>query len=112
MLWHSAGGNYTYFLTRVMALRGSDPAAALTEADVDMALFVGVVLDELLELVNEYNHRALERVSTLDALYLETYITLFDRGCRQLREELKAKRSGWIWEQFAPLIQEAPVSHR
>lgn len=104
-----AQGNYTYFLTRVMAQRGLGPAAPLTEMDVEKALFVGVVLDEFLELVAEYNRRALESVSTLDAPHLKAYITLFDQGCGQLREELEARRSERIREQFAALIQKPQV---
>jgi hypothetical protein len=104
-----AQGNYTYFLTRVMAHRGLGPPARLTETDVENALFVGVVLDEFLELMAEYRRRALESVSTLDAPHLKAYITLFDQAGGQLREELEARRSERIREQFAALIQEAPV---
>lgn len=104
-----AQGSYTYFLTRVMAHRGLGPPARLTETDVEKALFVGAVLDEYLELIAEYRRRALESASTLDAPYLKAYITLFDQGAGQLREELEARRSERIREQFAALIQEAPV---
>jgi hypothetical protein len=104
-----AQGNYTYFLTRVMAQRGASSAAPLTEMEVEEALFVGVVLDEYLELVAEYNRRALESASTLDARHLEAYLTLFEQGCGQLGEELYARRSERIREQFAALTQEASV---
>jgi hypothetical protein len=107
-----AQGNHTPFLTRVVAQRDPDPAAPLTEMDVEKALFVGVVLDEYLELVAEYNQRALESVSTLTAPHLKAYIALFDQGCGQLREELEARRSERIREPFAALIQEAQVPHR
>jgi hypothetical protein len=106
-----AQGNYTYFLTRVMARRGPGPAAPLTGTDVEKALFVGLVLDEYLDLVAEYNRRALESASALEAPYLTAYLTRFDQGCGQLGEELEARRSARIREQFADLMQEAPVRH-
>jgi hypothetical protein len=102
-----AQGNHTYFLTRVTAQRGPSPATPLTEMDVDKALFVGVVLDEYLGLVAEYNRRALESVSTLAAPHLKAYITLFAQGCGQLRKELEARRSERIRGQFAALMQRA-----
>jgi hypothetical protein len=104
-----AQGSYTYFLTRVAAHRGLDPHASLTETDVEKALFVGAVLDEYMEMMIRYNRLALESVSTLDVPYLRAYIVLLDQDGRQLREELEAKRSKRIREQFAALIQEAPA---
>jgi hypothetical protein len=92
-----------------MAQRGAGSAALLTEMEVEKALFVGVVLDEYLELVAEYNRRALESASALDAPYLKAYLTLFDEGCGQLREEMEARRSERIREQLAALIQKAQV---
>ena len=108
--WHEdlAQGHFTYFLTRVLAERGLDPSIALTEVDVEKALFAGAILDEFLELMARYNRLALECVSTLDAPYLKAYIALLDQGGRQLRQDLETRRSERIREQFAALIQKVP----
>jgi hypothetical protein len=68
--WHGdlRQGRFTYFLKRVLAHRGLDPCAPLTETDVEKALFAGAVLDESLSLTARHNRLALESISTLDAL--------------------------------------------
>lgn len=108
--WHGdlAQGHFTYFLTRVMAHRSLGQSELLTETDVEKALFAGAVLDEYLELMARYNRLARESVSALDVPYLKAYIALLDQGGGQLREELEARRSELIREQFAALIQRAP----
>jgi hypothetical protein len=103
-----AQGSYTYFLTRVMAHRGLGAAASLTEPEVEKALFVGAVLDEYVELIANYNRLALESVSALDAPYLKAYIELLGQHGGRLRDDLEARRSERIREQFAALIRAAP----
>jgi hypothetical protein len=103
-----AQGNYTPFLTRVMAQRDLDPAIPLTETEVDKALFAGAVLDEYLELVADPNRRVPESASSQAAPHLRACLTLFDQRC----EQLEITRSERIPEPSAALIQEAPVPSR
>ena len=100
-------GNYTYFLTRVMAAQGISSLASLTEAEVEKALFIGRVFEEVLDLAADYNQRTLESISTLHAPYLEAYIDVLAQQCRQLKGELQAERTRRIREQFAFLLQGA-----
>ena len=102
-----ARGNYTYFLTRVMAAQGICSPASLTEAEVEKALFIGKVFEEVLDLAAEYNWRTLESISALRAPYLEAYIDVLAQQCRQLKGELQAERARRIREQFAFLLQGA-----
>ncbi len=99
--------NYTYFLTRVMAAQGISSPASLTEVEVEKALFVGRVFEEMLDLAAEYNRRTLESISNLYAPYLEAYIDVLAQQCRQLKEELQAERARRIRERFAFLFQGA-----
>lgn len=112
--WHEdlARGNYTYFLTQMMADRGIHTPMPLTEVEVGRAFFVGKVFEEYLELAAEYSQMALESISSLHALYLKAYIAFVDQEWRQLGERWQAKRARWIRDQFAALGQETRVCGR
>lgn len=105
-----ARGNYTYFLTQVMADRDIHPPALQVEAEVGKAFFVGTVFEEILELAAKYNQRATGSIATLHAPYLKAYIASLDQEFRQLGEGWQAKRMQWIREQFASLVPEIPVA--
>lgn len=98
-----AQGYYSYFLMRVIADRGRRSPARLTEAEVEKALFVGTVLEEIFDLMILHNQRALEVISTWHVPYLEAYIGSLNRECQQSREGFGEERARWIQKQFAPL---------
>ena len=100
---------YTYFLMQVVADRGLQPPARLTEAQVEQALFVGRVLEELFDLIALHGRRAMESIAAWRVPYLEAYIRLLNDECQQSREAFREERARWIQEQFAPrLLQTNP----
>lgn len=107
-----ARGNYTYFLTRVMACRGIHPPAAPSETDVEKAIFVGKVLEEVLEVAVEHSRLALESISNLYAPYLTAYVESLYEEWQQWADGWQAKRTQWIREQWAFLVEETGVADK
>lgn len=90
--------NYTYLLTQVMAVRGIQEPAKLTEQEVEKAFFSTDVLESVLTTAERYNRQAQECVRSLKGLYLKSYLASLSSLCQDVQRKTKAQREHLLRE--------------